>query len=84
MKLRSQLIVSFLGCGLVPLAALGVVSISTANRGMTAMEQDAFIAIDIGQLGFAAGSRCEAWIKSEAIGLRVKLADIDYVRSNRS
>jgi methyl-accepting chemotaxis protein len=41
MKLRSQLIVSFLGCGLVPLAALGVVSITTANRGMTAMEHDA-------------------------------------------
>src|SRR3954469_3361937 len=43
--------------------------------GIAAIEQNPFIAIDIGNLGFAASGRREAGIVSEYASLLVKLAD---------
>jgi methyl-accepting chemotaxis protein len=48
MKLRGQLITSFLGCGLIPMVALGVVSILTAGRGMSTMETNAKAGLEQG------------------------------------
>ncbi len=41
MRLRTQLIVAFLGCGIVPLVVLGAISFSTARSGMSGMEATA-------------------------------------------
>ena len=49
------------------------------NR-ITAMKEHAFVAIDIGQLAFAACSRSEARVEGEAIGLCIQLADIEHIR----
>jgi methyl-accepting chemotaxis protein len=41
MRLRTQLVVAFLGCGILPLIALGAISFSTARSGMSGMEATA-------------------------------------------
>ncbi|MDZ4689301.1 MAG: PAS domain-containing methyl-accepting chemotaxis protein [Planctomycetaceae bacterium] len=41
MSQRAKLVISFLACGLLPLTILGVVSISTASRGMGQMDASA-------------------------------------------
>jgi methyl-accepting chemotaxis protein len=46
MRLRTQLIVAFLACGIVPLAVSGWLSFSTARRGMTAMEKTGEVALE--------------------------------------
>ena len=49
-----------------------------------AIEQDAFVAVDVGDLGFAASGRGEARIVGEHPGLGVELADVDHVRADRA
>ena len=51
---------------------------------IAAVEQDAFVAVDIGDLGFAAGGRGEAGIVGEDAGLAVKLADVQNLRTDCS
>ena len=46
---------------------------------IAAVEQDAFVAVDIGQRAFAARGRGEAGIVGEHAGLAVELADVDDV-----
>ena len=46
---------------------------------IAAIEQDAFVAVDIGDLGFAARRRGEAGIVSEDAGLGVELADVQHL-----
>src|SRR3546814_1481372 len=46
---------------------------------IAAVEEDAFVAVDIGQLRFAARGRGEAGIIGERAGLGVEFADIDDV-----
>jgi hypothetical protein len=51
------------------------------NR-ITAIEQDALIAIDIGDLGFATRGRGETGIVGENAGFGVKLADVQHFRAD--
>ena len=51
---------------------------------VAAIEQDAFVAVDIGDLGLAAAGRGEAGIVGEHPGLAVELADVDDVRADRA
>ena len=51
---------------------------------IAAIKQDAFVAVDIGDLGFATSGRGEAGIVSEDASLLVKLADVHDVGTNRS
>ena len=46
------------------------------------MEKDAFLAIDIGDLGRAACGGGEAGIIGKAIGFRIELPNIDHVRAD--
>ena len=48
-----------------------------------AIEQHALVAVDIGDLGFAARRRGEAGIVGEHAGLAVELADVDDARADR-
>ena len=48
------------------------------------MEQDALVAVDIGDRALAAGGRGEAGIVGEHAGLGVELADVDDVRADRA
>ena len=50
---------------------------------VAAIEQDALVAVDIGDLGLAAAGRGEAGIVGEHPGLGVELADVDDVRPDR-
>ena len=50
--------------------------------GIAAIEQDTFIAIDIGDLGFARRGAGKARIEGEAAGVGVKLANINDFRAN--
>src|SRR5215472_16710636 len=51
---------------------------------IAAIEQDAFVAVDIGDLGFAARGRGEARIVSEHPGLPVELRDVDDAWADRA
>ncbi len=51
---------------------------------IAAIEQDAFVAVDIGDLGLAAARRGVAGIVGEHPGLGVELADVDDRRADRS
>ncbi len=51
---------------------------------IAAIEQDAFVAVDIGDGGFAARRRGEAGIIGEEPGLAVELADVDDRRADRA
>ena len=51
---------------------------------IAAIEQDAFVAVDIGDLGLAACRRGEAGIVGEHPGLAVELGDVDHVRADRA
>jgi hypothetical protein len=51
---------------------------------IAAIEQNAFVAIDVGDLGLAASGRREAGIVSKYASLLVKLADIHHVGTDRS
>ena len=51
---------------------------------IAAIEQHAFVAVDIGDLRFGAGGRGEAGIEGEHAGLGVKLADIDDRGADRA
>jgi len=51
---------------------------------IAAVQQHAFVAIDIGQRGIAAGGRGEAGVIGEAAGFGVELADVDDVRTDRA
>src|SRR3546814_6561201 len=46
---------------------------------IAAVEEDAFVAVDIGQLRFAARGRGKAGIVGERAGLGIEFADIDDV-----
>ena len=46
MTLGKKLIVSFLGCGLIPLAVVAYMSFSTANSGMTETEEQGSTALN--------------------------------------
>ena len=48
------------------------------------MQQDAFVAVDVGDLRAAARGRGEAGIVGEHPGLAVELADVDHVRAERA
>src|SRR5215510_3409462 len=50
----------------------------------SAIEQDAFVAVDIGDLGFAAAGRGVAGVVGEHPGLSVELADVDDRGADRS
>ena len=51
---------------------------------VAAVQQDALIAVDIGDRALARGGRGEARIVGEIAGLGVKLANIDHVGTDRS
>src|SRR5262245_36725088 len=51
--------------------------------GVSAIKQDAFIAVDIGDLGLAASRRGVAGIVGKHSGLGVELADVDHGRAER-
>ena len=51
---------------------------------IAAIEQDAFIAVDVGDLGFTARGRGEAGIVSEHAALAIKLGDVEHVRADRA
>jgi hypothetical protein len=48
---------------------------------VAAVKQNAFVAVDEGDLAFAACRGCEAGIVGEHIRLAIKLADVDHVRA---
>ncbi len=50
---------------------------------IAAMQQDALVAVDIGDLRFARCSRCEARIVGKLTRLLVERADIDHIRTDR-
>ena len=50
---------------------------------IAAIEQDAFVAVDIGDLRLAGGGRGEAGIVGEHPGLGVELRDVDDARADR-
>ena len=52
--------------------------------GIAAIEQDALVAVDVGDAGRAVGRRCEARIVGEAAGVAVQPADVDDVRTDGS
>ncbi len=52
--------------------------------GIAAVQQDAFIAVDIGQARFAGRRGGEAGIEGEGAGAAVQLADVDDVRAGRA
>src|SRR5262249_4229391 len=49
-----------------------------------AIEQDSFIAVDVGDLGLAAAGRGVTGIVGEHPGLGVELADVDHCRTDRA
>ena len=51
---------------------------------IAAVEQDALVAVDIGDRALAAGGRGEAGIVGEHAGLGVELADVDDVGADRA
>ena len=51
---------------------------------IAAVEQDAFVAVDIGDLGFAACRGGEAGIVGEHAALAVELGDVEHVRADRA
>ena len=51
---------------------------------VAAMQQDALVAVDVGDLGAAARGRGEAGIVGEHPGLAIELADVDDVRAERA
>src|SRR5262249_21727888 len=50
----------------------------------TSIQKNALVAVDVSNFGFAASCRSVAGIVSKHPGLCVKLADVDYCRSNSS
>jgi hypothetical protein len=50
--------------------------------GIAAMQQHAFVTVDVGQRAFAACRRGETRIVGEGAGLAVELADVDHIRPN--
>src|SRR6201988_2059391 len=79
LRRRRQLAVEKEIAGLEKVAVLGEIG----NR-VTAIEQDTLVAVDIGDLGFAAASRGEAGIVGENTGFGVELADVQYFRAQRA
>jgi hypothetical protein len=51
---------------------------------VAAVEQDAGVAVDVGDLALAAGRRGEARIQREHARLGVQLADVDHVGTDRA
>ena len=51
---------------------------------ITAIEQHALVAVDVGDLRFRAGGRGEARIEGEHAGLGVELADVDHRGAGRA
>ena len=49
---------------------------------IAAVEQDAFVAVDVGDLQLAARRRGEAGIIGEHPGLPIQLGDVDHLRAN--
>ena len=79
LRLGRQLAVEQQIAGLEEVAVLG----ELLDR-IAAVEQDAFVAVDIGDLGLAARRRGEARIVGEDAGLAVELGDVDDVRADRA
>ena len=51
---------------------------------VAAIEQNALVAVDVGDLGFAGRRRGEAGIEGEGPGLGIELGDVDHVRADGS
>ncbi len=51
---------------------------------VTAIEQDAFVAVDIGDLGLATGRRRETGVVGEDTRLGIELADVEHLRADRA
>ena len=51
---------------------------------IAAVEQDALVAVDVGDRALAAGGRGEAGVVGELVRFAVELADIDDVRADRA
>ncbi len=79
LRRRRQFAVEQQVAGLEEVAVLG----ELLDR-IAAIEQDALVAVDIGDLGLAARGRGEAGIVGEDAGLAVELADVDDGRADRS
>ena len=79
LRRRRQFAVQQQVAGLEKVAVLG----ELLDR-ITAIEQDTFVAIDIGDLGFAARRRREAGIVGKHPALRVELRNIDDVGTDRA
>ena len=77
LRLGRQFAVEQQVAGLEEVAVLG----ELLDR-VAAIEQDAFVAVDIGDLGLAAPGRGEARVVGEDAGLAVKLGDVDDVRTD--
>ena len=65
--------------GLEEVAVLGEI-----GDRIAAIEQHALVAVDIGDLGFAAPGRGETRVVGEDAGLGVELADVQNLGANRS
>ena len=52
--------------------------------GVAAVEQLAFVAVDVGDGGLAGGGGEKAGVVGEHAGLTIELADVDHVRANRA
>ena len=51
---------------------------------ITAIEQNAFVTVDVGDPALAARGRREPRVVGEEVGFRIELADVDHVGSDRA
>ena len=79
LRRRRQFAVEQQVAGLQEIAVLG----QLLDR-IAAIEQDAFVAVDIGDLGLAARRRGEAGVVGEHAALAVELGDVDDVGADRA
>ena len=79
LRRRRQFAVEQQVAGLQEVAVLG----ELLDR-IAAIEQDALVAVDIGDLGFAARRRREAGVVGEHAALVVELGDVQHVRADRA
>ncbi len=79
LRRRRQFAVEQQVAGLQEVAVLG----QLLDR-IAAIEQDALVAVDIGDLGLAARRRGEAGVVGEHAALAVELGDVEHVRADRA
>jgi|GEM_PF-7119870 len=46
MTLKTKLVVSFLGCGLIPLSIVAYVNFSTASKGLSAIQDKSRVSLE--------------------------------------